>query len=88
MAASESADPPLSDAATSIKIGARVRKIGHDDAICSTGDQAISASKMRENFGAQYLQALLTGVIMGKGSTRKVRVKWTNLQDPNEFEYG
>ena len=25
---------------------------------------------------------------MGKGSTRKVRVKWTNLQDPNEFEYG
>jgi hypothetical protein len=72
MAASESSDPPLSDAAKSIKIGARVWKIG--DAICSTGDQAVSASKMRENFGTQYLQARLSGVIMGKGSTRKVRV--------------
>jgi hypothetical protein len=25
---------------------------------------------------------------MGRGATEKVRVKWTNLQDPNEFEYG
>jgi hypothetical protein len=28
---------------------------------------------------------------MGRGATKKVRVKslkWTNLQDPNEFEYG
>ena len=86
MAADGSADPQLSDAATSIKIGSRVWKIGDD--IYSMGDQAVSASKMRENFGAQFLQARLAGVIIGKGSTRKVRVKWTNLQDPNEFEYG
>jgi hypothetical protein len=25
---------------------------------------------------------------MGRGYTKKVRVKWTHLQDPNEFEYG
>jgi tetratricopeptide (TPR) repeat protein len=25
---------------------------------------------------------------MGKGSDKKIRVKWTNLPDPNEFEYG
>ena len=86
MAADGSAAPQLSDAATSIKIGSRVWKIGDD--IYSMGDQAVSASKMRENFGAQFLQARLAGVIIGKGSTRKVRVKWTNLQDPNEFEYG
>ena len=52
------------------------------------GDQAVTKLKMRERFGAQYAQARLEGVIMGRGSTKKVRVKWTNLQDPNEFEYG
>jgi hypothetical protein len=86
MAASESADPQLSDAGTSIRISLRVWKIG--DAIYSMGDQAVTKLKMRENFGAQYAQARLEGVIMGRGSTKKVRVKWTNLQDPNEFEYG
>ncbi len=24
---------------------------------------------------------------MGRGATKKVRVKWTNLEDSNEFEY-
>ncbi len=52
------------------------------------GDHAFKKSKMRENFVAQYVQARLEGVIMGRGATKKVRVKWTNLQDPNKFEYG
>ncbi len=25
---------------------------------------------------------------MGEGATKKVGVKWSNVQDPNEFEYG
>jgi hypothetical protein len=54
----------------------------------SIGDQAVTKSKMLENFGAQYVQARLEGVIMGRGANKEVRVKWTNLQDPNEFEYG
>lgn len=40
IAAAESADPQLSDAATSIKIGTRVWKIG--DVIYSIGDQALT----------------------------------------------
>ncbi len=56
MAADGSADPRLSDAATSIKIGSRVRKIG--DAIHSMGDQAVTKLKMRENFRAQYAESL------------------------------
>jgi hypothetical protein len=52
------------------------------------GDQAVTKLKMRENFGAQYVQARLEGVIMGRGATKKVCVKRTNLQDPNEFECG
>ena len=86
MAADGSANFQLSDAATSIKVGSRVWKIG--DTIYSMGDQAVTKSKMRETFGAQYVQARLEGVIIGKGSTKKVSVKWTNLPDPNEFEYG
>jgi hypothetical protein len=86
MAAYESADPQLSDAATSIKIGSRAWKIDH--AMYSMGDQAVKKSKMREIFGAQYVQVRPEGVIMGRGATKKVCVKWTNLQDPNEFEYG
>ena len=43
---------------------------------------------MRENFGDQWATAQVEEVIVGKGATKKVRVKWTNLQDPNEFEYG
>ncbi len=86
MAADGSAAPQLSDAATSITIGSRVWKIG--EAMYSMGDPAVAKLKMRENSGAQYVQARLEGVIMGRGSTKKVRVKWTNLQEPNEFEYG
>jgi hypothetical protein len=85
MAADGSAAPQLSDAATSIKIGSRVWKIG--DVIYSIGDQAVTKLKMRENFGAHYLHARLEGVILGRDSSKKVRVKWTNLQVPNEFEY-
>ncbi len=40
IAADGSADPQLSDAATSIKMGSRVWKIG--DAIYSMGDQAVT----------------------------------------------
>ena len=53
------------------------------------GDQVVTKSKMREikTFGAQYRQSRLEGVFTGKGSTKKVRVKWTNLLDLNEFNH-
>ncbi len=79
MAADGSVEFQLSDAATSIKIGSRVWKIG--DSIYSMGHQAVTKLKMHENFGGQYAQGQLEGVIMGRGATKKVRVKWTNVQD-------
>jgi hypothetical protein len=79
MNALHSADPQLSNAATSIKIGSRVWKIG---------DTIYSQGKMVETFGDQYATAQVEGVIVGKGATKKVRVRWTNLKVPKEMEYG
>ena len=43
---------------------------------------------MRESFGDQWATARVEGVIVGKGATKKVRVRWTNLKVPEEIEYG
>jgi hypothetical protein len=50
MAADGSADPQLSDAATSIKIGSLIWKIGV--AIYSIGNQAVTKIKNARNFSA------------------------------------
>ena len=42
---------------------------------------------MRENFGDEWATARVEGVIVGKGATKKVRVRWTNLKVPEEIEY-
>ena len=42
---------------------------------------------MRENFGDQWATARVEEVIVGKGATKKVRVRWTNLKVPEEIEY-
>jgi hypothetical protein len=86
MAADGSAASTLSDAATSIKIGQRVWKIG--DPIYSIGESAVKKSKMVESFGAEYASSRAEGVIVGRGTNKKVRVRWTNLKDPEEIEYG
>jgi hypothetical protein len=83
MAVSQSGVPQLSDAATSIKIGQREWKIG--EAIYSQG---VEKSKMLESFGDQWATARVEGIIVGKGATKKVRVRWTNVKVPEEIEYG
>ena len=42
---------------------------------------------MSENFGDEWATARVEGVIVGKGATKKVRVRWTNLKVPEEIEY-
>ena len=48
---------------------------------------------MRESIGDQWATARVeglgdrVGVIVGKGATKKVRVRWTNLKVPEEIEY-
>jgi hypothetical protein len=76
----------ISDAATSIKIGQREWKIG--EAIYSHGVTAVEKSKMLESFGDQWATARVEGIIVGKGATKKVRVRWTNVKVPEEIEYG
>jgi hypothetical protein len=55
MSALQSAGPQHSDAATSIKIGSRVWKIG--DLIYSHGVTAVAKSKMVETLGDQFATA-------------------------------
>ena len=71
---------------SSIKIGSRVWKLG--ESITSIGTTAVSKSKLRESFGDQWAQANLTGILLGKGANKKVRVRWTNLKDTEDMEYG
>ena len=43
---------------------------------------------MCESFGEQWATARVEGFIVGRGATKKVRVRWTNLKVPEEIEYG
>jgi hypothetical protein len=43
---------------------------------------------MVETFGAQYETGRVEGEFMGRGSGKKYSVKWNNLKDPCEIEYG
>jgi hypothetical protein len=83
MNALQSADPQLSDAAISIKIGSRVWKIGNT--IYSQGVTDVAKSKMVEAFEDQHATAEVEGVIVGRGATKKVCVRWTNLKVPGSL---
>ena len=84
MANEGSSAPQLSYAASFIKVGSRDWKIG--EVIYSIGTTAVEKSKMRESIGDQWATARVeglggrVGVIVGKGATKKVRVRWTNLK--------
>ena len=86
MADNGGAASQLSDAASFIKIGSRDWKIGEQ--IYSISATAVEKSKMRETFGDHWATARVEGVIVGKGATKNVRVRWTNLKVPEEMEYG
>ena len=86
MADDGSAGSQLSNAAIFIKIGSRDWKIG--EKIYSVGTTAVSNQKMRENFRDCCATARVEGVIVGKGATKKVCVRWTNLKVSEEMEYG
>jgi hypothetical protein len=86
MAASESGGSALPGPVPSFKIGQRVWKLG--DPIHSIGTAAVEKKKMVETFGDQYATARVEGVFMGHGSGKKYCVKWTNLREDLECEYG
>ena len=54
----------------------------------SIGTKVIEKRKMVKTFGAQYETGRAEGEFMGRGSGKKYRVKWNNLKDPCEIEYG
>ena len=76
--ASESADPALSPGASSFVIAGKTWMLG--DAIHSTGVEAVK-TKMVQTFGDAFATARVEGVIMGRDSGHKYRVKWTNLSE-------
>ena len=43
---------------------------------------------MCESFGDQWVTERVEGVIVGKGATERVCIRWTNLKVPKEIEYG
>ena len=84
-----SSDDTLSDTAasgvqSSIKIGSRVWKLG--ESISSIGTAAVSKSKLRDSFGDAWAHASVTGIILGKGAKKKIRVRWTNLKDTEDTD--
>jgi hypothetical protein len=78
--------PALSAAISSFDIGNRTWKIG--DSIHSIRTKVIEKRKIVETFGAQFATGRAEGEFFGRGSGKKYFVKWTNLKDPYEFEYG
>ena len=86
MDASESRDTGLPGPVPSFKIGSRVWKLG--DPIHSVGIAAVEKKKMVEIFRDQYATARVEGVFMGRGAGKKYRVKWTNLSEELECDYG
>ena len=71
---------------SSIKIGSRVWTLG--ESISSIGTTAVSKSKLRDSFGDQWAEASVTGIVLGKGANQKIRVRWTDLKDAEDMEYG
>ena len=49
---------------------------------------AVSKSELRESFGDEWAQARVTGILLSKSANKKVRVRWTNLKDTEDMEYG
>ena len=89
-----SSDDTLRDAAgittfgvlSSLKIGSRVWTLG--ESISSVGTTAVCKSKLRDSFGDAWAEASVTGIVLGKGGNKKIRVRWTNLKDAEDMEYG
>ena len=91
-----SSDDTLRDAAgvgnatsgvlSSFKIGSRVWTLG--ESISSIGTTAVCKSKLRDSFGDAWAEASVTGIVLGKGAKKKIRVRWTNLKDAEDMEYG
>ena len=71
---------------SSIKIGSRVWTLG--ESISSIGTTAVCKSKLRDSFGDAWAEASVTGIVLGKGAKKKIRVRWTNLKDAEDMEYG
>jgi hypothetical protein len=86
MASSDPQDQQLSNTGSTITIAGRVWKIG--DKIHSKGVSAVGMAKMLETFGDQHAQANAEGELLGKGSSKKYRVKWTNISGQPIMEYG
>jgi hypothetical protein len=86
VAANNGGGSAVSGEANLIKIGQHIWKIG--EPIYSIGTKAVTKRKMVETFGAQWDSARVEGILLGKASTKKVRIRWTNLKNPEEMEYG
>ncbi len=86
MAALESGGSALPGPVPSFQIGLHVWKIF--DPIHSVGTDAVEKKKMVETFGNQYATARVEGVFLGCGAGKKYRVKWTNLREELENDYG
>ena len=56
-------------------------------AVHSIGTEAVDKETMVENFGGEWATARVEGVFLGQAA-RKYLVKWTNLKNPCEREYG
>ena len=69
------------------KAAANLRpKLG--ESISSIGTTAVSKSKLCESFGEQWAHARVTGILLGKGANKKIRVRRTNPKDTEDMEYG
>jgi hypothetical protein len=78
--------PSTQSTDTRYKIGGKLWRIG--DSIYSTGTAVVEKDKMVETFGSQYENALVQGVLVGRGQLyRSYRVRWTSLAQPYEHEY-
>jgi hypothetical protein len=78
--------PSTESTDTRYKIGGRLWRIG--DSVYSTGTAVVEKDKMVETFGSQYENALVQGVLVGRGQLcRSYRVRWTSLAQPYEHEY-
>ena len=84
--ASESADSALSPGAFSFVIAGKTWRLCC--ALHSTGVGAVEKKKMVQTFGSAFATARVEGVFMGRGSSHKYRVKWTNLFEELISEYG
>ena len=71
---------------SSIKIGSRAWTLG--ESISSMGMTAVCQSKLRDSFGGTWAEARVTGIVLGKGGNKRIRVRWTNLKDAEDMKYG